>query len=98
MSHQGNDEYWENKLEAMMEESIMGCEWCGYCDKTIDLDCDVEHWEEKEYLKGRDEWKCRVELKDENWAKQCAYGDAVNKKDKENREDAHDRIHPPEHK
>ena len=98
MSHHGNDIYWENKLEAMMEESIMGVDHCDYCDKFVDLDYDVEHWDEKEYLKGRDKWKCTVELKDENWTRQAYYGDAVNKKDKENREDANDHIHPPEHK
>jgi len=62
----------------------MGCEYCDYCDKIVDLDYDVEHWDEEEYLKGRDEWKCTVELKDDNWNAQAHYGDAVNKANKEN--------------
>ncbi len=111
MSHHGNDIYWENKLEAMMEESIMGCEYCDYCGRIVDLDWDVEHWDDEEYEKGRDKWKCTVQQEDEprrklwwqdalrnDWGKQAQWGDAVNKKDKERREDAIDRINPQDHK
>lgn len=61
----------------------MGCEYCDYCDKIVDLDKDVEHWDEEEYLKGRDKWKCTIELKDDNWNAQAHYGDAYNKHKRE---------------
>jgi len=44
MSHHGNDIYWGNKLEAMMEEGIMGTHYCDWHDRIIDLDYDVEHF------------------------------------------------------
>jgi len=50
-------------------EEVMACEYCDYCDSFVDLDTDVEHWEDEEYLKGRDKWKCAVELEDDYWSK-----------------------------
>ena len=42
----------------------MGVEYCDYCDSFIDLDYDVEHWDDEEYEKGRDKMKCVFELED----------------------------------
>lgn len=44
----------------------MAIERCDYCDQNIDLDLDIEHWSEDEYSKGRDKWKCRWEIEDDD--------------------------------
>jgi len=40
-------------------------EYCDYCSEYVDLDYDVEHWSEEEYAKGRDKWKCKWEIEDD---------------------------------
>ena len=42
----------------------MPIEYCDYCNRIIDLDKDVEHWTEEEYLKGRENWACTLEMED----------------------------------
>ena len=59
--------------------------YCDYCDKQIDLDYDVEHWDTAEYFKQRDDRKCRVEIEDIKWGNQSHWGDHINKHNKENR-------------
>ena len=43
----------------------MAIERCDYCEQSIDLDIDVEHWPEDEYSKGRGVWRCRWEIEDD---------------------------------
>ena len=45
----------------------MPIEYCDYCNRLIDLDLDVEHWDGEEYLKGRDNWACVLEMDDQDF-------------------------------